>query len=208
MDICSYIGNFQSQESNNQDMTRNLLVHLHNLMKENEKLRNENRRLKKHCRIDPLTGINNRLFMEEYLTEELNRSDRYNSSFSLIIIDIDHFKSINDTYGHQAGDTVIRKIASILKNNIRKCDQAFRYGGEEFLIALPETDLAGAEKTADKIRKIVERELFDGVDRTVTVSMGISEKGDDNDVATLINVADKALYEAKRGGRNQVRSAA
>ncbi len=192
----------------NTDVNRNLLLHLHQLVQENEKLKQENKKLKENIRIDALTKVYNRQFMEEYLRDELSRSDRYSSHFSMLILDIDFFKKINDTYGHQVGDFVLKKIADIMKKTLRNSDMIFRYGGEEFLVALPETELKGACRAADKLRKTIEDEIFDTIQWSITVSIGVSERKDNISLDELIHNVDMALYEAKKGGRNQVRVAA
>ncbi len=120
-----------------------------------------------------------------------------------MILDLDHFKEINDSYGHPVGDMVLKEIAGILKNNVRGCDTAGRWGGEEFLIVLPQTDLYNAMAAAEKIRSVMEETEF-SVAGHVTCSFGVASVRKDDDQDKLLSRADKALYEAKNSGRNRV----
>jgi diguanylate cyclase (GGDEF)-like protein len=144
------------------------------------------------------------------ITKELERATRYKRPVSLIMIDIDHFKNINDTYGHQTGDQVLKELAVIFNNTIRTSDIAGRFGGEEFLLVLPELDHDKALALAERIRTGVESHLiqFEGDSIKVTISLGIStypQHGDSPN--TLIKACDDAMYAAKENGRNQVKSA-
>lgn len=159
-------------------------------------------------RNDFLTGLSNRRGFEERVKEETARARRYGRSLSLLMIDIDDFKMINDSFGHHWGDVVLQKVASVLKNGVREPDFVARIGGEEFVMLLPETDLKGAAQVADRIRMDVERcfvETPTGFIH-VTVSVGTSSDccRDDSDFAQVICNADKALYVAKRNGKNRV----
>ncbi|MBF0541120.1 MAG: diguanylate cyclase [Nitrospirae bacterium] len=154
---------------------------------------------------DPLTDIYNRLKFFDALNEQVMRSQRYGHMLSLIIFDIDLFKNVNDTYGHPAGDYVLRTIADIVKNSIRKPDVFARYGGEEFVILLPDTKLDGAMDVAEKLRQEIECYRFHDVGR-VTCSLGVSELHKDEDADLLLKKADQALYVAKQQGRNQVQT--
>ncbi len=157
---------------------------------------------------DPLTNLYNRRYFEERLTGEAQRAFYGGSSLSLIMIDIDHFKKINDTFGHTEGDKVLQEIATLLKNSVRKKDTVARYGGEEFVIILPEAGLEEANMIAERIRKLVEKTLLTigKVQINMTISLGISNfpihrpKSKEE----LVRMADHALYEAKRAGRNRV----
>ncbi|MBI5480526.1 MAG: diguanylate cyclase [Deltaproteobacteria bacterium] len=156
--------------------------------------------------IDGLTQIFNKRYFMEMLEREISRAHRYRRALCLIIFDIDHFKVVNDTYGHLAGDHVLRHLAGAVKNNIRREDMLARYGGEEFAIILPEVDITGARHIADKIRKLVEgtRFRFEETDIPVTISLGIAACGDDlQDPSEFIKAADEKLYEAKQTGRNR-----
>jgi two-component system, cell cycle response regulator len=156
---------------------------------------------------DGLTRIYNHRFFQELFEKEFTRSDRYNTVFSLIMIDIDHFKKINDTYGHLCGDEILKSLASLVKSCLRTMDIVARYGGEEFAILLPETGGAEALQTAERIRRAVEENTFMGTDQglNVTVSLGVATYPSPlvSDRADVIAKADGALYEAKEGGRNK-----
>ncbi len=161
---------------------------------------------------DPLTKLYNRRFIISFAETEVKEAKRYNKDLSIIILDIDNFKSVNDTYGHPAGDEVIKKVANILKTRIRETDKAGRYGGEEFIIILPNTPSKEALEVAERIRRSVENEKVpikhnnEKLDLNVTVSVGVASLGfHGNSFYELLQAADLALYEAKRNGKNQVR---
>jgi diguanylate cyclase (GGDEF)-like protein len=156
--------------------------------------------------VDGLTGANNKRFLLETLEREIPRARRHQRPLSLVMFDIDHFKSVNDTYGHLAGDYVLKELATLVKARLRPDDVLARYGGEEFGIALPETPREGAVKIADDLRQIVERHrfVFEGETIPVTISMGVGQLDDRWDVLAFIKCADEKLYEAKRTGRNRV----
>jgi len=159
---------------------------------------------------DELTKLYNRRYFFVRVNEECERVSRYGGGwFSILILDIDHFKQVNDTYGHLAGDEVLREISMILKTSVRSTDVAARFGGEEFIILLPETDLQGGAKFAERIRKTIEEHHFRYKDKTipVTVSIGVASGGCKDDKMSpdiIIGQADKALYKAKETGRNRV----
>ncbi|MDD5211942.1 MAG: diguanylate cyclase [Sulfuricurvum sp.] len=153
--------------------------------------------------IDKLTHLYNRRKMDECLYIEVEKSKRYNKPLSVIMIDIDYFKKVNDTYGHQTGDTVLQKVAELINDNTRKIDCCARYGGEEFLIMCPETPKDGAIILAEQIRQTVENYSFETV-KHLTISLGIASYDDADDMMTLIKKSDEALYMAKHQGRNQV----
>ncbi len=159
--------------------------------------------LQKLATKDMLTGAYNRWKFLEDFESEFERARRYNYPISLVMFDIDHFKKVNDTYGHDAGDRVLRKIAKIVKDNIRKVDALVRWGGEEFIIFLPNTDKKGAEVLAEKIRKKIENTVFDEVGK-VTVSFGVAELEKSDTIDDLLKRVDEVLYRAKRLGRNRV----
>jgi len=156
---------------------------------------------------DHLTGLYNRLYLEEAGAREIDRAKRYGFPISMIMFDIDNFKQVNDTYGHQTGDRVLVKFASIINSNVRSTDMPVRYGGEEFIVLLPHTYPEEAVKVAERIRMEFEKFLF-RFDRDViklTVSAGISfcPSGECN-LNELIQMADKAMYEAKEKGKNRI----
>ncbi len=157
---------------------------------------------------DSLTGLYNRRFLHQRLEEEISRSRRHGSPLACVMLDIDHFKSINDTHGHATGDDVLRIIATIMRDHIRRSDIAVRFGGEEFVLVLFSNTTEGARHVAERIRADVEAHNFaqDGATLRVTVSVGISSFPDDNvpSADELMRRADAALYQAKEAGRNMV----
>ena len=157
---------------------------------------------------DGLTELYNHRYFQEQIRMQVEQSKRYNSSFSLIIIDIDFFKRFNDTFGHQSGDAVLRQVAQTLKRNVRTTDIVCRYGGEEMSIILPNTPKEEAFSTAQKICDRVANKkfrLFNGKETNVTISLGVSTFPADGESAVdIIEAADKRLYNAKNNGRNQV----
>ena len=161
---------------------------------------------------DPLTKLFNRRFIVSFAENEVKEAIRYKKDLSIIILDIDNFKSVNDTYGHPVGDEVIKKVANVLKTTIRETDKAGRYGGEEFIVILPNTPSKEALGVAERIRKSIEKEVVpvnhngNHIDLKITVSVGVSSLGiHGNTFYDLLQAADLALYEAKRNGKNQVR---
>jgi len=157
---------------------------------------------------DGLTGLYNHRHFQEQLEVEVKRAQRYDLALSLIMIDLDHFKEFNDTYGHLEGDSLLRKIAQILKSSLRETDLVARYGGEEFAVILPETDKEGASIAAERVRKTVSEQTFGEVGAKMTISLGVASYPDDACLrADLIRQADEALYRAKREGRNCTRLA-
>ena len=162
---------------------------------------------KKVAVTDALTGIANRSNMEMALTNEFERSKRYNAPLSVIFLDIDNFKGVNDTYGHQKGDEVLVVVASLLQKFCRTNDVAARYGGEEFLMLLPHSNAQGAFKIAERVREEVMKITFFGNELpfSVTVSCGVTELNKDfmKNTEQLVAAGDQALYEAKNGGRNK-----
>jgi diguanylate cyclase (GGDEF)-like protein len=166
-----------------------------------------NSQLEQISRIDGLTELNNRRYWEEQFILEFKRDKRNESPSSLIMLDIDHFKNVNDTYGHPAGDAVIKAVSGVIKKALRETDLAGRYGGEEFAIMLPDTPIANVEFAAQRIRKMVEKlvVLYDEVEIKCTVSLGVAGFKQSFDThKQWLDAADKALYQAKQGGRNQV----
>jgi diguanylate cyclase (GGDEF)-like protein len=159
--------------------------------------------LRRLANTDGLTSIYNRSKIEQILTIEVLRSRRYKHPLSIIIADIDHFKNVNDTYGHSVGDVVLSGIAYLMKQHVREVDTIGRWGGEEFLIVCPETTADGARKLAEKLRKKIEKHHFKDVG-IKTVSMGVAQIEEDDWDEDMIKRADRNLYKAKRGGRNRV----
>jgi diguanylate cyclase (GGDEF)-like protein len=155
---------------------------------------------------DPLTGIGNRAAMQSSGWSQIELAHRHELPLSLLLIDIDHFKRINDTYGHAKGDAVLKLLARTVARATRRSDHVFRYGGEEFVVLLGHTDLAGAEIMAERIRILVagSRDLHREIEEGVTVSVGVGTLRAQDTLETLCERADRALYLAKRGGRNRV----
>lgn len=157
--------------------------------------------------VDGLTQVSNRRYFEDTLDRELSRCRRYHRSLSLVMVDVDHFKKINDTWGHLAGDAVLKDVATTVRSRIRREDVIARYGGEEFALLLPEIDLKGAVAMAEKVRKLVEKHRFqfDREQIPVTVSCGVAALAKKSETGTmLIKRADEKLYQAKDSGRNRV----
>lgn len=157
---------------------------------------------------DGLTKIFMRRFFEAWMAKEFSRVKRYRTNLAVIMFDIDHFKKINDTHGHQAGDLVLTEIAGLVKAGVRNADILARYGGEEFIIGLPETDEANAKNLADRLRTAVEKHefVFEGTRIPVTISVGVTsfQKTPEEKVEGFIKDADTALYRSKESGRNCV----
>jgi two-component system cell cycle response regulator len=160
--------------------------------------------------LDGLTGVYNKRFFTELLETEAERAMRYQRALSLLMCDVDHFKKINDTYGHLAGDHVLRTLGALLNQHVRKQDMAARYGGEEFAVVSPETPALGAVQLAEKIRVLVAQQVFEyaGVSMPVTISIGVAtwcEQGPPKcDATALLAEADGYLQKAKQEGRNRV----
>ena len=163
---------------------------------------------KRNATLDELTGLHNRRWMQEMVARQIKRCQFSGSPLSLLMMDIDHFKSVNDNFGHLAGDQVLRKVAWTMMSNLRPTDLLARYGGEEFLAALPDTDLAGARIAAESMciairQATTENGEDDGLPPT-TVSIGIAEMQPDQSFDDLIECADRAMYRAKKNGRDRV----
>lgn len=158
--------------------------------------------------IDELTGLYNRRALFSRLVEEHSRVERYKENFSLMIIDIDDFKNVNDTYGHQVGDAILKNLASFLKGNLRTSDFVSRFGGEEFIAILPSTDMTKAKRVAEKLRHMLGKKVFEDkkgeVKIKITVSVGISQCTPGDNIDSLIKRADDALYLAKDNGKNAI----
>ena len=162
-------------------------------------------KLKELSITDKLTNIYNRVKLDEYLTMIHQRAIRYGEYFSIIIVDIDHFKEVNDTYGHLAGDEILIQFTKCIKNNIRTSDILGRWGGEEFMLILPNTNCNEAHTLAEQLRDSIEKCKFE-YKFSNTACFGIATFTDEENEAKLISMADKALYEAKDSGRNCVKS--
>jgi two-component system cell cycle response regulator len=175
-----------------------------------ERAKADNARLEALAHTDPLTRVLNRRALTDRLTSELDRAGRYDSIVSLLMVDLDHFKRLNDTYGHVAGDEALRWVAQTLQRTVRSVDLVARYGGEEFAIVLPETTTEGAFAFAERIRERIEegRTRGNGAHISLTVSIGVATFPTPGvqSVDDMISLADEALYRAKGAGRNTVRT--
>jgi two-component system cell cycle response regulator len=174
-----------------------------------DELRDANQRLETLSITDALTGLYNRRYFDSLLLNEVKRTLRYKSPLAVLMIDLDHFKSVNDNYGHQMGDQVLRNVGGIVAAGIRTTDSAARYGGEELVVVLTQTGLPGAIEAAERLRSQIEAAVHTvaGVSIKSTASMGLATfdgNGEALDCAELITRADQALYRAKSGGRNRV----
>lgn len=165
-----------------------------------------NARMSDLATVDSLTGAYNRRHLELSISRPVELKKRYGTPMSMLIIDVDHFKQINDRFGHAAGDTVLKDIASRLRTSLRTIDLLFRVGGEEFLALLPESDLSAAKVVAEKLRLAIAAQPFDGLQVTVSIGAGELEAGEEGQ--DLIKRCDDALYQAKSLGRNQVYTSA
>jgi diguanylate cyclase len=157
--------------------------------------------------LDPLTGLHTRRGMNEALANEMNRYRRTGQSFCLALCDLDHFKAVNDTHGHETGDRVLSVFAAVVSRTVRSFDEAFRMGGEEFLICLKDTGLDGAYTVVERLRQDVMNEIIpaaDGSPIRVTASFGLVQSDAAPSIEELVVLADKALYRAKAAGRNRI----
>ena len=177
-----------------------------NLQQQQDKLQEMNSRLSELVTLDVLTQLRNRRAFEERLEEELHRTRRHGYPTSLVLLDVDHFKAFNDSFGHPAGDEVLRQVGRLLRRTIRASDFAARYGGEEFAIILPNTDAEGAGVAAEHMRHAIESATW--AERPITASVGVATWGGPITTAdALVDQADRALYISKQAGRNRVSQA-
>lgn len=169
-------------------------------------LMDANMKLKKMAITDGLTGLYNHKHIFYRFEEEIKKAERYKTACSVIMLDIDHFKTINDTFGHHIGDQVLAEVSRVIKKSTRAVDIPGRYGGEEFIIILPQTSLNDAYRTAERIRKNIESIVFKQTKLTVTISGGVSEFREESPLQ-LIERVDQCLYQAKKNGRNRIEKA-
>jgi len=194
------------------EKNRSLAEEILRRQKIQEELALANRKLKELSVRDPLTGLFNRRYMEETLAREFAKARRTDSKCGVIMLDVDHFKNFNDTYGHEAGDLVLKELAGSLSSHVRGEDVVCRYGGEEFIIILPEITVDLALSRAEDLRRTVADEMrvdFNDTLLKVTISLGVAlfpDHGDDPE--SVVVAADNALYLSKEGGRNRVSVAA
>jgi diguanylate cyclase len=194
----------QNRKKQSDKSHKELTKRLSNMEGETEKLRQCIEVERKKAYNDALTGIPNRMAFDERINSEYQRWQRYNNKLTLCLVDIDKFKNVNDTYGHKAGDIVLRTIAEKCASKVRKSDFFCRYGGEEFALILPETGLSAAITVAETIRESIEQCSFQYGDKSVgiTISCGLAEVKGKDSLDTVFKRADKALYKAKDSGRN------
>ena len=208
-----HVDNFILQEGEKDKQATSIIEQLKNKVKEMEQeaedLKQQIEKEKQQTLRDVLTEIPNRLAYDERLSLELANYRRNQDPFVMVVWDIDLFKKVNDTYGHAAGDQVLKLVASILNKNMREIDFIARYGGEEFVSILPSTDLKGAQQITDKVRELIASSKFHFRDEAVnvTVSSGFAEIKNNEDGESLFIRADKALYKAKENGRNNCQAA-
>ncbi|MCK5662633.1 MAG: diguanylate cyclase [Thiotrichaceae bacterium] len=207
--ILSHINSHRNEENERvariENQNQQLLDQLNKLEDESGKLRRQVIASQNKALIDPLTQLPNRRAYDERLSQEFARWKRYNSTLLIMVWDIDFFKKVNDSYGHQAGDKVLKVVSDLLRKNLRETDFVARFGGEEFVGLMPETSLAGGYKIAEKIRSSIEKLEFHYQNKNVkiTISCGISLFIANDTTDAAFNRADKALYQAKDEGRNR-----
>lgn len=215
----SFNGMVRDLEQTHTDLKKEIEIHkqtqktLQHAKEKTEKLAQElkdaNKQLKEMAFRDGLTGLYNHRYFKKLMAHELNRSERYKNSLSFFMLDLDHFKKVNDEFGHPVGDIVLKEVSRTIQNSIRACDVAARYGGEEFIVVLPETGLKEATVVAERLRKTVEDLTISANHHSinVTISVGLTtyiaskRKKKKSDI---ISEADNALYHAKKNGRNQI----
>jgi diguanylate cyclase len=208
-ELHTVVSTLQSDTQQMRSAVAGLQGNLQHSRQEIEGLRRELEHARAEALTDPLTGALNRRGFEMQFARLLTETEKVGGDISLIMVDIDHFKKINDTHGHLFGDKVIRGVVEVLRANVKGRDAIARLGGEEFGILLPDTSLSGAELLADKIRQMVEKGRIrrqDGKDEVggITISLGVAELLPSEDTTAFINRADKALYFSKENGRNRV----
>ena len=179
-------------------------VYENELRKYNEELESANRKLEEIATYDMLTEAYNRRRFEYYIKLSVDIKERYGSPFSIIMFDIDNFKQINDLYGHNKGDQILREVSAIVKYALRETDKLFRWGGDEFIILLPEIATKNAYKVAEKVRESIESKKFEIQYNLVTVSLGVGEYKIGDSIDQFVSRVDDALLKAKSNGRNKV----
>ena len=195
----------QNREVELRDLTASLE---HTIEERTDELRRQNKRLERIAIEDSLTGIYNRRHFFDLAEQEIERAKRYGSPLSIVIMDADYFKNINDAYGHLIGDQILINLAKLCQENIRSLDIIARYGGEEFVVLMPEANLEDAWKSAERLRKLVAETsmIAGGLNVMITISLGVAswENNKDLDFNALLARADRALYQSKESGRNRV----
>jgi diguanylate cyclase (GGDEF)-like protein len=188
-------------------LTNDLSVTMRETARKNRELEEANETIARLARTDPLTGLANRRTLDEALQREIARSERLGERLCVIIGDLDHFKSINDQYGHGTGDQALARAAAVFGSRLRPYDLAARYGGEEFVVLLPGSPMDDAIGVAERIRNEVAEIQLTGCPRRITISLGVASWTPGEGPAEFVARADAALYHAKSGGRNRVQAA-
>lgn len=188
------------------NLTRELALKNDDLARSSRKLQESEARLIIMSLTDPLTGLANRRRLMEFLENEIDRNQRFQEPFSILMTDIDFFKKVNDGFGHDVGDEVLLAFAKLMQNSTRSIDLVARLGGEEFIIVMPNTPLEGAMEKAELLRAETEQLYFDSMQRGITASFGVAEFQSTDDANILLKQVDKAVYASKDGGRNRVTS--
>ncbi|MCP5046274.1 MAG: GGDEF domain-containing protein [bacterium] len=185
---------------------RKLLAAYEEIEDQKEQLSIAYKKLELVAREDPLTQLSNRRYFLERFEDEINRFERHRQPFSLVLGDIDNFKPVNDRYGHNCGDIVLVGVAKIMTRAVRKIDTVARWGGEEFILLLPQTPLVGGKKVAEEIRKRTEAKIFTYYQHRLSITMtcGVSQFNGNCDIETCVKKADEALYRGKQEGKNRV----
>lgn len=191
-------------------LTKNMLIDEVNkrtraLQIQNQRLKKIHKKLKVQANKDALTKIYNRKFYNEKIKELVSLYKRYEQEFSFLIFDIDDFKNVNDVYGHDTGDRVLKELATAVSKHIRTNDYFFRVGGEEFIILLSDTTLDDSIDVAEKIRTLISKDIKPSEDESITISIGLTQIEKEDDILSIYKRADRLLYEAKRDGKNQVK---
>lgn len=208
--IKAVVQNLIEGTSQMRESTHNLQEQLAAARREVEEMHKEYENIREQAYTDPLTGLKNRRAFDETLELLFADHKEKDKELTLLVIDIDHFKKVNDNYGHAVGDAVLKCVGKIVKNCVRGDDIAARFGGEEFALLLPNTPKEGAVKVAEKIRKVIAAQKFRHKDQELeptTISIGLATSAVAENQMELFEQADAALYAAKSGGRNQVRAA-
>ncbi|NLJ79362.1 MAG: GGDEF domain-containing protein, partial [Tissierellia bacterium] len=182
-----------------------MMVSRMELMEEIDRRIEAEKKLQRLSATDELTQLYNRRAFNSYGDRVINYSKRHDEMLSIVMIDIDYFKRVNDKYGHNVGDMVLIRLADILSQNVRENDILYRWGGEEFIILMPDTEVEEAHKIAERLRRIVAETRFTQ-DIHITISIGVTQLGDMDIFDKLIERVDKALYKAKESGRNNVQA--
>lgn len=201
--ITKYLRNAEQLRRFNSELEEQVRARTHDLQRANLELNEKNDRLKEMVRRDGLTGLYNHSAMTDLIQQSVNESLRYNHPISVVMFDLDHFKKVNDTYGHPFGDHVLRTVSKVLQDLTRDVDYPSRFGGEEFLLLMPYTNRTGAHISAERIRQTISELEWQPKEFRLTISAGVTAI--DNDTAeSLASRADQNLYRAKKEGRNRV----